>query len=204
LFFHGHQRFSFIQHIVKPGYIYNSGNRMKFFPKKLIVFLSMLWFCLPAKANRDSIPSRVLFTAGFGNYEYLHIGIDKNFLKHARYVEIGAGINPFQFSTTKYVMAYLNLGGYLFEKRKKKRTRWGIHVNNVFWHYSNKYNLFNVYGVGIALKCNYALTKKLEIHGQGGILYNSVLSYERKTFEEVGWPNQWQPSFNIQLKYRLK
>lgn len=170
------------------------------------LLLTSLFFILfyAGFAQSDSSSSRALFTIGIGNYEYLHIGLDKNFQRTARYVEVGAGINPIRFSTDHYVMTYLNVGSYIFTKLKNNKLQWGVHINNILWHLSNPYNLFNVYGVGMALKCKWPLASNIELHTQVGWLYNTVVTYQRKTFEEVGWPKQWQPSFSLQCKFRLK
>lgn len=50
----------------------------------------------------------------------------------------------------------------------------------------------------------YKLNDKIAIMTNGGVSYNIQMIYKRKTYEEVGWPYDWQPTFSIQLKYRLK
>jgi hypothetical protein len=154
------------------------------------------------KAQTDSTSQRPLIFAGLGNYEYLHAGI--NFpIKKKHYFEIAVGIKPWGFNDANYQMLYLCYGRKLFKEVPRKINLF-LHLKVLTWHYNNQYNEFVVLGVNPELRLTYALNKKYLLALNGGILYNSPFYYDRKTYQEIGWPNQWQPSFSLQFLYRLK
>ena len=100
-------------------------------------------------------------------------------------------------------MAYLNFGRKLLKEKPRKLNLF-IQLKLLTWHFNNKYNEFLVEGFNPELRLTYTINKRSLISLNGGILYNSPFYYDRKTYQEVGWPHEWQPSFSVQYLIRIK
>jgi len=74
----------------------------------------------------------------------------------------------------------------------------------VCWVFNNIYNHFKFLGTNPEKRIAYTIKKRMQVCGNIGGLYNTKLYYERKTYKEVGWPKEWQPSFSVQLLYWIK
>ncbi|MCE9539476.1 MAG: hypothetical protein K8R85_09690 [Bacteroidetes bacterium] len=139
---------------------------------------------------------------GVGNYEYLNVGFNTS-IKQKHYVEVAVGIKPWGFNSSKYQMAYFCLGTKLFKERTFIFTP-NIHLKCLLWNFSNDYNRFVVLGINPEFRITKTIKNNLEFSLTSGILYNSPLYYQRKTYLEIGWPKQWQPSFGVQFFYFIK
>lgn len=154
------------------------------------------------KAQKDTAKQRPFVFAGIGNYEYLHVGINVP-IRKKYYFEIAAGIKPWGFENYNYQMAYLGFGRKLLKEKPRKLNLF-IQLKLLTWHFNNKYNEFLVEGINSELRLTYSINKRSMISLNGGVLYNSPLYYDRKTYLEVGWPHEWQPSFSLQYLIRIK
>lgn len=169
-----------------------------------LTILSLLIFSqsLLLKAQQDTLKQRPFVFAGIGNYEYLHVGINVP-IRKKYYFELAAGIKPWGFKNYNYQMAYLDFGRRLLKEKPGKLNLF-IQLKLLTWHFNNKYNEFLVEGINPEFRLAYSITKKAMISLNGGLLYNSPLYYNRKTYLEVGWPHEWQPSFSLQYLIRIK
>lgn len=144
---------------------------------------------------------RLAIIAGAGNYEYLHAGVNIP-IKHNYYFETAIGIKPWGFNE-RYMMGYVCFGGQLL-KEKQKKIKPYLHLKLLCWDLDNAYNHFLFLAINPEIRVCYTVNKRIQLCGNVGGLYNSMLYYKRKTYEEVGWPKEWQPSFSLQLLYRIK
>ncbi|MDQ3049230.1 MAG: hypothetical protein M3R27_16915 [Bacteroidota bacterium] len=172
---------------------------MRFF---FFILCYLLLTRIVTAAESDSIRTKTAVFIGAGNYEYLHLGFNSS-IKQKHYVEIAAGIKPWGFNTSQYQSAYLLAGTRLFKKRSLLISP-SIHLKCIGWHFNNRYNRFVVLGINPELRFSIRLKNHFSLSINAGGLYNTPLYYERKTFEEVSWPKEWQPSFSFQLFYYIK
>ncbi|MBL7773759.1 MAG: hypothetical protein JNM95_12920 [Chitinophagaceae bacterium] len=138
------------------------------------------------------------FLSGLGNYEGLYVGFQKEY-KSKWYWEGSLGLNPFQ---PQYQMLYV-ASGYPLLTHKKKPIVLYAQVKALCWNFSNQYNHFLVFTPDLELRCRYN-RNKLKLALTAGYVYNTPLIYTRKTNLEVGWLNEWQPSFSLQTQFRLR
>lgn len=153
-------------------------------------------------AQKDTIKQSPFVFLGIGNYEYLHVGINVP-IRKKYYFEMAAGIKPWGFENYNYQMAYLGFGRKLLKEKPRKLNLF-LQLKLLTWHFNNKYNEFLVEGINPELRLVYTINKKVSVSMNGGVLYNFPLYYDRKTYLEVGWPHEWQPSFSVQFLVRLK
>lgn len=161
-------------------------------------------FTLNGFAQADSSRTQVLVLAGVGAIEIYYAGAEINF-PYKMYVQAGLGMgtsNPGH----NHLWSIHNHTGFYFSSRPDSRFRFGVQLNTTYWHFSNTYNLFESVAFCPALRLNIRARRwqRLYMDLRAGYGYNAVLKYERKTFEEVGWPVQWLPTLSIQFKYRLQ
>ncbi len=150
----------------------------------------------------DSLNKKTALFIGFGNYEYLHIGISYS-VKQKHYAELAVGIKPWAFNKSNYQMAYFCLGTMLSETKTYKLTP-SIHLKCIIWSFDNEFNKFVVLGINPEFRITKKIKNQYTLSLNAGALYNSPLTYKRKTYEEVGWPKEWQPSFSVQFLYFIK
>ena len=154
-------------------------------------------------AQKNDSVRQVKMIVGVGNYEYLYSGINMQIFKIA-YAEFAIGIKPWNFSSEFYAMTYLDAGLSLFNNAKHPVIRTYLQPKAVTWYFNNDFNRFVFIGLGAELRLVYSITDKIEAAGSAGALYNFELYYERKTYEEVGYPKELQPSFSVQFLFSLK
>lgn len=174
-------------------------------PIYLCLAISIIFLALvsPINAQRSDTTRSVEIIVGAGNYEYLYSGINIPLFK-TNYTEIAIGIKPWDFQSEFYAMMYVDAGLALFTIKKHPAITTFIQPKIVTWYFNNEYNRFLFIGLGGEIRVAYALSERVELCGSLGALYNLELSYERKTYEEVGYPKELQPSCSIQLAFRLK
>ncbi len=167
----------------------------------LLLFSSSLIVC---HAQNDSAKTKLALIAGAGNYEYFHAGTHLLFIDKI-YFETSLGIKPWGFRANLYTMLCLNLGTKILKKREQPRfLEPSFHLKAVAWYFNNTYNRLLVVASGAELRLSFRLSNKFQLFANGGVVYNSVPYYERKTYSEVGWPKEWQPSFSLQCAYWIK
>ena len=168
--------------------------------------ICLLMICLGAlnsfAQEKDSSNKKAALFIGLGNYEYLHIGISYSF-KQTHYAELAVGIKPWSFNSSNYQMAYFCLGTKFSETKTFVLTP-SIHLKCIIWRFDNDYNRFVVFGINPEFRITRKIKKEFAISLNAGALYNSPLTYKRKTYMEVGWPKEWQPTFSLQLLYFIK
>lgn len=170
------------------------------------LFFCIFCFCtitINAFAQKTDYPNKKKsIFIGAGNYEYLNVGFTSS-IKQKHYVELAAGIKPWEFNSSTYQMAYFCLGTKLFNERNFLFTP-NIHLKCLVWQFNNDYNRFVVMGINPEFRITKSLRNNFALSISTGIVYNSPLYYNRKTYLEIGWPKEWQPSFSIQFFYFLK
>jgi hypothetical protein len=155
------------------------------------------------KAQTTPVKDPVSLIAGIGNYEYLHAGVHIPFSGN-HYFETGAGIKPWNFKSEFYASTFLGAGFPLFNSDKSFLFK-TIHQAKVFfWYFNNEYNRFVFFGLGPEARIVYSLSRRMNLCGSFGAVYNFQIYYERKTYEEVGFPKELQPSFSFQIQFALK
>ena len=171
--------------------------------RTLVSIFLLLTFHCRAVAQQDTSLQRIYAIAGFGNYEYLWGGMGFTF-GNLYYAEAGIGIKPWG-AGTHYSQAHASLGIRIRSKHKQcKHIKISMHAKCFLWQLDNEFNYFAALGAGPELRLAYTRKKRLASSINIGGIYNTVIRYRRKTFTEAGWPREFQPSFSIQLNYRLK
>lgn len=150
----------------------------------------------------DSLEKKTVLFVGAGNYEYIHIGISYSF-KQKHYAELAIGTKPWGFTNSNYQMAYFCLGTKISKIKISKLTP-SIHLKCIIWRLNNDYNKFVVLGINPEFRITKKIKNDFFFSLNAGAIYNSPLTYERKTYLEVGWPKEWRSSFSLQILYLIK
>lgn len=141
--------------------------------------------------------------AGIGNYESVYSGVNIGFSGN-HYFETAIGIKPWNLENELYAMMYADIGIPLFKKDELSVMKIYFQPKVITWYLNNDYNRFLFIAIGPELRFTYNLSTALQVCASAGLVYNAKLYYERKTYEEVGWPLEYQPSFSLQIAYRLR
>lgn len=137
-------------------------------------------------------------SAGAGNYSGINLGVSR--YAQGQYVRISAGYLPAQFSGNYFSLA--GTYGMPIVKRENSFLGGGIKLN--LWQLDNEVNSFLFLGSGVELLYRTKLSERIAVILAGGIMYNSMLHYERKSAEEIGWPVEWTGIAELSFEYRLR
>ncbi|HYV90750.1 MAG TPA: hypothetical protein VE978_03170 [Chitinophagales bacterium] len=162
---------------------------------------SIFYFSAQAQSS-DSINS-ISIIGGAGNYEYLYSGFNFPFATNF-YLETAIGIKPWNLKTEFYAMTYVDIGIPLFDSEHQPLLQLYLQPKFFCWYFNNEWNRFIFLGLAPEARLRYPISGRLGLCGTVGVIYNLQLYYERKTYEEVGYPKELQPSFSLQLSYQLK
>lgn len=86
-------------------------------------------------------------------------------------------------------------------KRASNKLTFGAGFSLTAWYLNNRWNVFQNLSAGPELQLGYRPGRAGMLTAYAGWLWNNVLYYRRKTWEEVGWPRNWQPSFGIRWQF---
>lgn len=120
-------------------------------------------------------------------------------------MEAAFGLKPWALFREKYTMGYLLFGAPVLKRKETPRKiNPFLQLKSLIWNLNNRYNRLAMFGINPELRLQYDLSERMFLCGNGGIIYNMLLYYQRKTYSEAGWPKEFQPSFSLQLFYRVK
>ncbi len=167
------------------------------FTKLIIIFLfgyAAIFECSGQLINKQT---RIDIIGGIGNYESAYCGVQLS--SHQYFIEGALGIMPWNFNQEHYLMEYLVFGRTLIQPTQNLNA--ALQLKMLQWNYSDDYTRISVLMIAPEIKLSQVINARFKIAASGGIAYNGVLNYERKTYSEVGWLNRLGPSFNVQLQY---
>lgn len=139
---------------------------------------------------------------GVGNYEAFNCGLRHHFKKFNFEYGLGTDFNIHQQGN--YNVILLGLGKKICNKSNFKSHQLLVNCKNFVWRIKNRSNLFTAYAPSIGLSDEIKLKEKLSLSIYAGIIWNTVIKYERRTFQDVGYPKEWNANFGLSLYYRFK
>lgn len=157
--------------------------------QRFILLLFCLLFCF--QAFNKPIPF-----LGYGYYENLCLGLSGKVSKKP-YLASSVGINPFVLKNTLLLSYSFSAGKSLFCMPKKTDQRINLQAKSVLWYYNNPNNRFLNFTVGPELSSKLLVKSKHSFLISAGVAYNFVLLYQRKSYNEVGWPLEIQPTLSF-------
>ncbi len=160
----------------------------------LLVTILLFLFKLPAQNRQLKI--------GLGNYEGFNIGLRHNYEKW--HLEYGFG-NDLNIYKQGYLTSFHALAGKrLLKNRLSDQQQLFTNFRSLVWNIENKSNIFSAVSLSAELLYKLKLTDKYQLGIYSGVLWSSVFRYERKNFQDIGYPKEWQPNFGFSLYYNLK
>ncbi|MCY7408794.1 MAG: hypothetical protein LH473_00845 [Chitinophagales bacterium] len=167
------------------------------FTKFIIIFLSGYAAFFECSGQSINKQTRIVIIGGIGNYESAYCGVQLSF--HQYFIEGAFGVMPWNFNQDRYLMEYLVFGRKLIQPTQNLNV--ALQLKILQWNYCDDYTRISVLMIAPEIKLSQVINARFKIAAAGGIAYNGVLNYERKTYSEVGWLNRFGPSFNVQLQY---
>ncbi len=153
------------------------------------------------------IPANLLaqkkqFKLGYGNYEGFNIGLRHSLNKMSLEYGIGSDFNIFNQGT--YWGLHIAAGKRTLKNKISKGVQLFTNIKSIVWNIENSSNSFSA----VAFSAESLLKINLDEHYQlgvyGGVIWSSVFRYKRKTYQEIGFPKEWQPNFGLSIYYTLK
>jgi len=163
---------------------------------KPISFLLFLNSCLPLFYQKSEVK------IGIGNYEAFNLGLRHNFEKLNFEYGIGTDFNVHKQGF--YNVVHVGIEKEIFKKISLKNNQLLLNSRVFLWNIKNRSNIFTVFAPSIGLINQLKLSEKIKLGIHAGVLWNTVIRYERLTFQDVGYPKEWQANFGICLYYKIK
>jgi len=163
---------------------------------KPILFLLILNSCYSLFCQKSEVK------LGIGNYEAFNCGLRHNFKKFN--FEYGIGTD---FNLNKqgyYNVVHIGIEKGILKKNSFKNNQLLLNSRAFLWNIKNRSNIFTVFAPSFGLTNELKLGEKIKLGLYAGVIWNTVVRYERLTFQDVGYPKEWQANFGICLYYKIK
>jgi hypothetical protein len=163
---------------------------------KLILFISILPFAFKIAAQNRQLK------IGFGNYEGFNVGFRHTYEKWT--LEYGLG-NDFNIYGQGYFTSLHGVvGKQILKNSILDNHQLFANFRSSVWNIENKSNVFSAVSLSAELFYKFKVSRNYQLGVYGGIIWSSVFRYERKNFQDIGYPKEWQPNFGFSLYYILK
>lgn len=169
-------------------------------PKLLLTIVCL--FVLQQLFSQDA--HKISLESGFGHFEGIYLGTAYQYHKRLS-ATIGIGTwEVHQPDETYFTVLLKNSMGFNFKKQPDKTYyNWWISGKAVYWRFEDPYYIWQVISFIPTLERNFHMHEKVDLRVGFGPSIKLVLDFQRKTFQEVGWPYNVRPNFNVQVIYRL-
>jgi hypothetical protein len=139
-------------------------------------------------------------SGGLGYYELTNVGIHWN-SSAASSFSIYGGSN-FGMGNT----SYLSLGfsfAHVYQKPLFWDIKAGYSIGIIYW--TSDDDLYNFTNLGLPLMAllEYPLSKSFTIRAEGGIIFNAVLTSDRKQNTEAGYPERFNGNAALSIIYKF-
>ena len=163
---------------------------------KLTFWVCFTFICSSTQAQNHQLK------LGLGNYEGLNVGMRHSYSKFDFEYGLGTDFNVFQQGYNTNVHALL--GKKLFKKRAEQPLQYYFQFKTLLWYIENPSNQFLNASFSPELMFKKKLNDDFELAAYIGFVWTTNLKYARKTYQEIGFPKEFQPGFGVQLYYKLK
>jgi len=141
------------------------------------------------------------FTSGLGRYDLANIGTQWNFSERSSF-EVNGGTNFGLNNKTLWS------GGLSFNQVFLKPQNWkvkpGYSVGVMYWTQNDEYYLFQTLSMPLMALLAYRISSTLQVRVEGGIIFGTVLTSDRKQNVVSGYPDRINSNFGIKFIYKLK
>ncbi|HPE77769.1 MAG TPA: hypothetical protein PLC80_16870 [Draconibacterium sp.] len=141
------------------------------------------------------------FTSGIGRYDLANIGTQWNFSERSSF-EVNGGTNFGLNNKTLWS------GGFSFNQVFLKPQNWkikpGYSVGALYWTQNDEFYLFQSLSMPIMALLAYRISNTLLVRVEGGIIFSTVLTSDRKQNVISGYPDRINSNFGIKFIYKLK
>jgi len=175
---------------------------MKFMFKPCFLLIALLVLSIQLTYSQDD--SKFGIESGYGYYEGLYIGGKYKYQKRL-FINVAFGTLSFVSNNESYYSITIknDLGFNLKKDPNKPWFSWWFSGKIVYWRYEDPYYIWNVMSFIPTIEKNFRISNRLDFRVGMGPSIKLVLDFQRKTFEEVGWPYNVRPNFNLMLIYHI-
>jgi len=170
--------------------------------KSVRKYLSYFALFLLFAAGSDSLAAQDKFSVsgGLGYYELTNIGFHWN-SSAASSFSIYGGTN-FGMGNTRYLSLGLSFA-HVYQKPLFWKIKAGYSLGLIYW--TSDDDLYNFTNLALPLMAllEYPLSKSFKIRAEGGILFNAVLTSDRKQNIEAGYPERFNGNAALSLIYKF-
>lgn len=164
--------------------------------KTFLVFIITISFSI------KGISQNIELKAGFGNYEAFNIGLRHNYKNWS--IEYGYGNDFNIYNQGFFNVVHFCAGMPILKKRISEKHKIFVQAKTFIWNVENRSNIFSAVSFSTELLYKTHLNKNYSLGVYGGLIWSSVFRYKRKNYQDIGFPEEWQPNFGLSLYYTLK
>jgi hypothetical protein len=141
------------------------------------------------------------FTSGIGRYDLANIGTQWNFSERSSF-ELNGGTN-FGLNNKTLWSAGLSFN-QVFLKPQNWKVKPGYTVGVMYWTQNDDLYLFQTLSMPINALLAYRISSTLQVRVEGGMIFSTVLTSDRKQNVISGYPDRINGNFGIKFIYKLK
>jgi len=141
------------------------------------------------------------FNIGFGNYDGFFLGYGHSFKRFNLEYHLGNDFNI--YDQGNLIDFNITLSKQVLKKTIKNNFTASVGLKNHVWQLENKSNLFRAIALNPEINIICRRNSKLGISLFAGPIWSTVFQYERKGYQNVGFPKEWQANFGLNILYFL-
>ena len=167
---------------------------------KSIIGMVVVLLCIQVP-NSLQAQNGFSITSGIGGYELASIGTQWNYSKTSS-VEFSIGSN---FGLNEETLWSTGLTfNQVFQKPQNWKIKPGYSLGLLYWTQDDDLYLFKTVSLPVMLLAAYRISENLQVRLEGGMLFSTVVSSERKQNVQSGFPDRMNGNFAVKFIYKIK
>jgi hypothetical protein len=158
----------------------------------------MISFLINSIGNSQST-SKCDFLFGYGFYEGYYLGGEYSFKKATQSISLSVGYDRLLNKEQECFNLGLGYDFVIFKNHKNilDKYQWSISNMAVLWQLEDEFYLWRAVSLIPSIRRKFVIIKRINMYLDVGPSFTIVLYNKRKTFREVGWPNNYMPNFRV-------
>jgi hypothetical protein len=169
---------------------------MKDIIRRFYLILFVLFLCITS----ISAQGKFSITEGWGYYELTNIGVRYNFSEKS---------SLWLYGGTNFGLNHKTLwsAGLTFDQTFLKPLIWklrpGYSMGALYWTSDDDFYYFRTLSIPVMVLLAYPISESLTVRAEGGGLFNSILTSDRKQNVEAGYPSRVNGNVRLSIIYKL-
>jgi hypothetical protein len=164
--------------------------------------LKYLWLAVCFLCLLQLHAQKLMIKAGYGNYNAFNAGMSLNTSGYT--FETGAGTDFNITGQGNYSEIHFIVGKRVGKKQIHSNSALYFYGKGIAWKLESSDHKLSAASLASGLMLRTKLSSKFQIGFDAGIIWNYMLQYKLKNYDNAGYIREWQPDFGITLYRQLR